>query len=339
MGKLRNHLLFWVLYIAFVVAIYYVKEPSLALHLLYEMASLPAKLLAVYSIIYWILPKYILGHQYLKAGIGLLIIMVVAVVMLHVSVSLTVYPVFFPVESTNITLSQPGKLISLFLDLLVVCSVAVVVKLIRDRELSDRRRLEREKTILDNELKLLKSQLHPHFLFNTLNGLYNCTLQEPELASKIVLMLSDLLRYIIYEGNKALVALSEDIQALKNYLELEKLRHGKNLTSTFTIKGNISNQPIPPLLLLPFVENAFKHKRSGGNRNIIEGKIVVDDHSLKFQLSNTTDIIHETAKNGGIGLLNVRQRLEHYYGKEYRLDISNNDGLYRVEINLPIHKV
>jgi len=124
---------------------------------------------------------------------------------------------------------------------------------------SQREKKELQSQTLQSELKFLKSQINPHFLFNTLNSLYALTLKKSDQAPEIVLKLSEMMRYMLYECNEREVPLSKEINYLKNYLELEKIRQGKKMEINFAMDGEVGHQKIAPLMFIPFVENSFKH--------------------------------------------------------------------------------
>ena len=191
---------------------------------------------------------------------------------------------------------------------------------------------------LQSELKFLKSQINPHFLFNTLNNLYALTLKKSDLAPEIVLKLSEMMRYMLYECNERMVPLSKEVNYIKNYLELEKLRQGKKFDIKFDLEGEIEHQKIAPLMFIPFLENSFKH---GLNNQISEGfvdiKLKIFDHSVEVDIENSKSPTLPSPsgkKSGGIGLVNVRRRLDLLYPDNYNLDIKNNPNTYHVNLKL-----
>jgi sensor histidine kinase YesM len=200
----------------------------------------------------------------------------------------------------------------------------------------DRRVLEQQKA--QTELRFLKSQINPHFLFNTLNNLYALTLKKSDLAPEIVLKLSDMMRYMLYECNEKTVPLSKEIRYIKNYLSLEEIRQGKEVEIQFEVEGDINDQLIAPLLFIPFIENCFKH---GVNRQLsnayVHLKISIDDTTVIMELKNSKpDIIPGlyNKKPGGIGQNNVKHQLELLYPKKHKLTIEESPSFYFVTLNL-----
>lgn len=338
MLKIVKHIGFWILYIVFIVSIYYVQEPNLGLHLVYELASLPAKLFCVYFSLYVILPRFLLEKKYGHAALQFAFLLVVGVFLLRFLVVMIVYPIYFPGAQSTVLPSDPSKLISPLLDLMIATTLATIIKLLHQREREEFNRLRLEKSNIQNELELLKSQLHPHFLFNTLNGLYSQILTNPDMAANMVVALSDLLRYIIYEGRKVLVQVRDDLDCVENYIALERTRHASRLDLKFSVAGTAMDRRIPPLLLLPFVENAFKH---GVSRNYdtcwIYCDIQVNEEFLVFNLKNSVDHDPEdTLKPVGIGISNVRQRLEYLHPGQFSLETQLVDKQYYVRLKIPI---
>lgn len=187
---------------------------------------------------------------------------------------------------------------------------------------------------IEAELKFLKSQIHPHFLFNTLNNLYALTLKKSDLAPDMVLKLSEMLDYMLYHSNEKEVLLKEEIELIRAYLELEKIRYGTRLHLTTTIQGDSNGRYIAPLLLLPFVENSFKHGASSKTDPQIDLFIGINDSFLELNIANTYQEQSVESYTEGIGLKNIQRRLEIQYKDRYELDMSTNDGLFKVEFRL-----
>ncbi len=192
---------------------------------------------------------------------------------------------------------------------------------------------------LQSELKFLKSQINPHFLFNTLNSLYALTLKKSEIAPEIVLKLSEIMRYMLYECNEKEVPLSKEINYIKNYLELERLRQGKEMVIDFNLTGKPENHLIAPMIFIPFIENAFKH---GLNKQLKGGFVIINmtinDDTVVFDIENniSVPIDHKSLANnqGGIGLSNVKRRLKLLYPKRHKLIIRENQEKYKVSLTI-----
>lgn len=203
---------------------------------------------------------------------------------------------------------------------------------------NQREKQELAKETLQSELKFLKSQINPHFLFNTLNSLYALTLKKSDQAPEIVLKLSEMMRYMLYDCNEKKVALQKEVAYITNYLELEKLRHGKKMNIHLEINGEVNDQEIAPLLFIPFIENCFKH---GISNRIEEGFVKIkldirqDDLVIMVENSKSPTMPSTLGKrSGGIGLINVKRRLELLYSNAYTLDIESSPTTYSVHLTL-----
>lgn len=229
-----------------------------------------------------------------------------------------------------------------FVTTFVVGLISTLGKIVLDWWQHLRVKKELETQTMQSELRFLKSQINPHFLFNTLNNLYALTLKKSDKAPEIVIKLSEMMRYMLYECNEKQVLLSKEINYIRNYLDLERLRQGKNIEINFDVEGSISEQQIAPLMFIPFLENSFKH---GLNNHISQGfvniKLAVSDHLVYFFIENSKPSNSPTPnpnrKSGGIGLVNVKRRLNILYPNNYELDISNNPKSYAVTLNINLN--
>ncbi|HEV3325852.1 MAG TPA: histidine kinase, partial [Puia sp.] len=250
---------------------------------------------------------------------------------------------------------------------------------LKDWMLQEKKLREKERQQIALELNFLKSQVHPHFFFNTLNNLYSLTLQKSDLAPEVVLKLSNLMSYMLYESGAALVPLDKEIANLENYIDLERLRFGNRLSLSFEKEGlfmpphgdthprdQLTNGPhppdsirIPPLILLTFVENSFKH---GMGSSIGDGRISISlkiqQQELLFTIDNSMETRHSTTSHhaatdhrstpagplkpptepttNGIGLKNVIRRLDLLYGPRYRLDLAETGDNFHVTLKMPL---
>ncbi len=189
------------------------------------------------------------------------------------------------------------------------------------------------------ELQALKNQLNPHFLFNTLNNLYALTLKKSDHAPEMVLKLSEMMRYMLYEGNAGLVPLENEIQYLRNYLDLERIKQTEGFDITMEVEGNPSPYKIPPMIFLPFIENSIKH---GLNRSIDQGfihiRITIKDNQLYFHISNSTAETTSPQRSGGIGIPNVKNRLAMLYPHAHQLEMHASERQYQVSLQIDLSK-
>ena len=192
-----------------------------------------------------------------------------------------------------------------------------------------------EKQNLEQQLEYLKYQINPHFLMNTLNNIHALVDFDPEKAKSTILELSKMMRFVLYEGNKKGVPLDREIAFMQNYITLMKLRYTDKVRITVKVPESIPNNEVPPLMFITFVENAFKHGVSYRQDSFIDIEISINDGYLIFCCSNSR-IPKEEDKHGGVGLANVKQRLDLIYKDRYKLDINDEPSHYTVKLNIPL---
>lgn len=228
-----------------------------------------------------------------------------------------------------------------------IVTIYLSIKIFRDILDIQQRNLMLERDNLALELSFLKSQINPHFLFNTLNSVYTRTVDVDEQASDIVLKLSDLMRYSLYGANEEKVALSDELEYIENYLDLEKYRHSRNLVDiSFAMEGSVNGCKIAPLLLISFVENAFKHGVNISRKlSFVHVSAVIEDTTLYFTVQNSLPSKEESSlskakkqKPGGIGLFNTRKRLEMIYPNRHRITVNSTDTEYEVMVQIDLDK-
>ncbi|MBO9204770.1 MULTISPECIES: sensor histidine kinase [Niastella] len=200
-------------------------------------------------------------------------------------------------------------------------------------------RLEKEKA--NTELLFLKMQINPHFLFNSLNNIYSLALKKDTMAPTSILKLAEVMRYMIYESNENAVPLQKEIEYLNNYIDLQKLRTRDNASVVCNITGEPANRYIAPLILLVFIENGFKHGiKATIHQSYVNIQINITDEQLQMRVENSKGVIDEVEKdaNRGLGLENVKRRLELLYPGKYELTIHDTDKKYLAVLQLPLQK-
>jgi two-component system LytT family sensor kinase len=197
------------------------------------------------------------------------------------------------------------------------------------------RKIELEK--ITTELEYLKAQINPHFLFNSINTIYFQIDKQNASARETLSKFSDMLRYQLYECNGHEIPVEKEIGYLKNYVELQRLRKDENYTIEFSNSDDMKNFTLPPLLLVPFVENAFKHvSHFTDKKNVIKVDLSKAGNFFRFSVFNTKDQAHRVSENGGIGLKNVKRRLELSYKDRYLLDIQDTPENFTVNLELHV---
>ncbi|TXH28164.1 MAG: sensor histidine kinase [Cyclobacteriaceae bacterium] len=200
---------------------------------------------------------------------------------------------------------------------------------------SKRRQIENEK--LTAELNFLKAQINPHFLFNTLNNLYYLAYTKSDNTTEVIAKLSQMMRYMIYDSNHTQVLLSKEIEYMQNYISLERLRLNNQIPIKFEVIGNPDNLRIAPLVLITFLENAFKHGVSGNNAKAwVSVTIQLEGKQLIYTVENSKPDSANLHEKSGIGLQNVKRRLDLSYPKQYNLNIEDKKDVYFVQVTLTL---
>jgi two-component system, LytTR family, sensor histidine kinase AlgZ len=212
-----------------------------------------------------------------------------------------------------------------------------MLKFVEDWFVLDAKKKEIENEKLTAELRFLKAQVNPHFLFNTLNNLYYLATVNSPKTPEVIDKLSQMMRYMLYDTNHQKVPLTKEIDYMKNYIDLEKLRLDNQVPIKFSTAGNTDNIQIVPLIFITFLENAFKHGVSNNSKNaFVNISIEMTDKNCTYIVENSKlpTKIENTTEKSGIGLQNVNRRLELSYPDNYKLDISENETSYKVTLSL-----
>lgn len=218
---------------------------------------------------------------------------------------------------------------------LIFVFLSIVLQFTMDWFRNDRIRRELENQKLSSELAFLKSQINPHFLFNSLNSIYSLAYQRSENTPEAILKLSEIMRYMLYECNDHKVDLGKELQYLQNYIDLQIVRFGRRAHVDFEINGILGHQQIVPMILISFVENGFKHGIANDPEHPIRLKIDVTDQRLEFFMSNKKHLSNKD-ETSGIGLANVKRRLDLLYKGKYQLKIRNESDHYTCKLILDL---
>ena len=301
----------------------------------YSLISLAFYIIIVYFNLYYLIPNYLTQKTFLVYGALLLL----AALLLTPIKALILYFLYsqHPIFQEYVVFNQH----LLFLSTFLIAGSSTIAKILNDWLRHQRERKELETQTMQSELRFLKSQINPHFLFNTLNSLYALTLKKSEKAPEIVIKLSEMMRYMLYECNERRVPLRKEVKYLQNYLDLERLRQGQNVDIDLEITGNIKDQQIAPLMFIPFLENSFKH---GLNNQLEEGfvkiRLDIGEDGINLNIENSKPDARPrqdlNKPSGGIGLVNVKRRLNLMYPNHYELSIDDNPKTYHVNLALDL---
>jgi sensor histidine kinase YesM len=299
--------------------------------------------LAVYFNLYFLIPRYLQKDRLTAYVIYLAITIVCASSLINTGYYLSAFlahctiKTMFGAEAGSFFhffgTSLPSTLASM--------TLAMSIKLTKNWIQAERKQQLMEKEKLETELKFLKYQFNPHFLFNSINSIFFLIHKNPDMASDSLAKFSGLLRYQLYECNDQQISLDKEITYLKNFIELEKLRQNRNVEVIFEIEQRCTAYlGIAPFILMTFVENAFKHvSKNTDNPNWISIKLKADEQQLELLIANSTspfEMNDDVVNYGGIGLKNVQRRLDLVYPDKYELDIQHANNCFEVKLRLKL---
>lgn len=331
------HLFFWIVVWFFFIYFFSYNSTNSNYISWFSSFLLPVTMATTYFVVYFLIPKYLLKKKYkqfILYGVYTLIFSTYLIVV-------TILGCFIFLSNLQIAQMPPMSRNYIFILILVYLVVGLVsfVSLLnhnfntisKNKELQNKI-LETQLQIKNQELQYLKKQIHPHFLFNTLNTIYGFALKQSKDTPEIILKLSNLLDYILYQVTKPKVSLKEEVLHIKEYIELEKIRFQDTLKVDF--KSDIISEEIEvaPMLLIPFVENAFKHGNIIGGFLRVEVVVSILENKLNFSIKNTVLNRDGTQNEVGIGLENIRKRLDLVYKDNYQLKIENNNHWFTVNL-------
>jgi sensor histidine kinase YesM len=358
--RFRRHLAFWVFWWLFQGLLYSVigfsGRHSYPLQLLdstlESLAYMIAHMSLAYALMYFVIPRYVLKQKYGQTALWVAICFL-GVAILSTILSVTIIPEIqqwiLHDDYENYLRERAYRRIhkSLMAGLrggITIGGIAASIKLMKHWYVKEQRNLQLQKENAEAQLQLLKAQVHPHFLFNTLNNIYSHTQNTAPVASQLVMGLSDMLRFMLYECNQPQVPLSKELKMIRDYISLEQIRYDDQLDVHVDLPADTDNLVIAPLLLLPLVENCFKH----GTSNMIEQpwlslQVNIENNRMYLKLMNGKS--NNVNKNNykGIGILNVKKRLDLLYPGKHELAITDEEEVFIVNLwleldNLPLTK-
>lgn len=331
-----SHVIFWVAWIAMNTVFLGSYENTYLRQFYVELYELPEKMLVAYLNLYWLIPAFLMKRKYWMYGISLSVMIVGMAFIMRAIYVLWLAPTYFP-DTVNLPFFHTYRLLKyIFYNINGVVIITTGFRLFNYWYYQQQLNNELAQEKLKAELGYLRGQLHPHFLFNTLNNIYSLCLDKSDLAPGVVLKLSDLLSYMLYDSEKERIELLKDIERLKSYLELERVRYGNRLNISFNRSGDMQGRQIAPLIMLPFVENAFKHGFDNDLNNIwITIDIKLKDDMLYMKIKNS---LNKTPQGvppaNGIGLQNIRRRLELLYPGKHSLELIPDSDYFEVDLKI-----
>ncbi|MDH3648470.1 MAG: histidine kinase, partial [Saprospiraceae bacterium] len=330
-----QHLAFWA--VAFVLLLKLFAEHSLwnKTDLIYTLLFLLSLIVGVYINLRILIPRFLNRKQW-PLYVGL----VLAVICLTVLWNEFIFEVFAD-------WIFPGYFFISYYTYFEIAQFAVVILLLTtliklskswfELQEAQSRMMELEGVQRRTELEALRAQVNPHFLFNNLHSIYSLALTEDKSTAEVILKLSDVLRFMLYESNADQIELHKELDCIQHYFDLQKVRLQDNAEIDFHQEGDPNRLKIAPLLLMPLVENSFKHGiLSSSNKTIVRGNIQIKDNQIEFSLYNRRMNKEGEPAHSGIGLQNLKRRLELIYPDKHNLKISSNDESYEVYLQLTL---
>lgn len=340
--KTIGHTVFWTISIAFISFIFYLYNSNFNITLIAKAIITNAGFaMAVYINLYLLIPKFLKQKSYIFYVFWLIVLLTASSLVVQLIIFYPLRKVLHISESFSAFDNNIHS--AFFFATLGYVAVSSFLKFIKDwismQDLNYKlAKIEQQK--LEAELKTLKGQLNPHFLFNSLNNIYSLALVKSGKVPDLILQLSDLMRHIIYESKEKYISLGKEIEFVNNFITLQKIRVSENVKIEYAIQGEIPSAKIAPLLFEPFIDNAFKHGLPGNEgEDFIE--IIFNFNQpevLDFSISNNFEE-HENPghKNSGIGISNVKQRLKLLYNQnDYALTTKKEDHIFSVHLQLQL---
>ncbi|NOR75487.1 MAG: hypothetical protein GQ525_10050 [Draconibacterium sp.] len=340
--KITGHLIFWVSSITLFTLSFYFYEEQIDLNLIVKaFITNIGFAVGVYFNIYYLLPKFLKHKHYIFYIFWLIVLVTLSSLLIQF---LFIYPFHKLFGSSELFATFNANTHSAFffatLGYIVITSLLKLIKEWLAMQDLNLKLAKSERQKLEAELKSLKGQLNPHFLFNSLNNIYSLALIKSDKVPELILKLSDLMRHIIYESKENYISLDKELDFVDNFIALQKIRTADQTKIKYTINGNILSGKIAPLLFEPFIDNAFKHGLPGTDKlDFINIKFdFIESNYIQFLAENNfEESTNFNKKSSGIGIENVKQRLKFLYkSDEYNLTIKKENHIFSVSLKLKI---
>lgn len=335
-NRLVQHLLFWAVSFYVLMQLFAYSEEIAKVDVIYTLLFHLSIWMAVYLNLSWLIPIYFKAEKY-----GLYFLLLTVTICISIAFNLLTFnylsDILFP-GYYFIDYYGFWEISQFILAFVIVTSLIKLSKSwFKYREMQAQlRRLEAEKNA--TELSALKSQLNPHFLFNSLNNLYSLALDKDDRTPGLILRLSQTMRYLLYESNANYVPLENEVEHLHNFVEMQRLRVGEKAKISFEVQGESGKKQIAPLLFLPIVENGFKHGIKGDTEGaFINMQLQVLDNQVIFKAENNKGIVDDVEYgqySGGVGLENLRRRLNLLYPDKHCLELIDGINTFTVELKI-----
>jgi two-component system, LytTR family, sensor histidine kinase AlgZ len=332
--RVLRHVAFWVLQTLMISLAWSGLFKSFGMLLFLNSTWIPPSIIFCYPFMYWVLPQFLLKGRYLQFGIMVFLWTFLGWL---INYCFRLY-IFIPLRTVMVNTQfghnagQQGSLFSLIATWCFLSTIVLFKHWLKKQQ--EWMQAQKEKVIA--ELQLLKAQVHPHFLFNTLNNIYSFSLTNSPKTPGLILKLSSLLSYMLYDCKADQVLLAKEVEVMRDYVDLERERYGNKIEISWNIEGDIDKKYIAPLMLLPFLENAFKHGTSEQlEKPWLSFDLVVKSNMLKCKVANSKNEFVPVSESG-IGIENVRKRLDFLYPEKHELKINDEGEFFVASLSLAL---
>jgi len=355
--RLQRHLLFWGFWWLFQGFLYSfvpaassdIYWESLQVSMIESFIFMLSHLFLAYSLMYFVIPRFLLTQRYRATALWTFILFIATAFfstflgtyiinpLRNYLVSAGYFHAFF--ERTHSIVYR--SLLAGLRGGITIGGIAAAIKLMKYWYVKEQRNLQLQKENVEAQLQLLKAQVHPHFLFNTLNNIYSHTQDTAPVAAQLISGLSDILRFILYESSQPLVPLSKELKMMQDYISLEQIRYGNKLDLHIDLPEKTNDLYIAPLLMLPLIDNCFKH----GASNMLEQpwiSLQINLRGKEMQMKLLNGKTNEERKNNhppGIGIQNVQKRLTLLYPGKHELAITNEEDVFIVNLTIELERI
>ena len=329
-NRILSHIAFWLAILFMYTFFPFIYKGNFWEILKNNLFFLPQDIIAVYFVLYVLFPKYLVP---LKLFRFILFTLITIIFLTSISIFVTNYilPKLYYTEAAE---SIPEQFSNSLFILLSITGMAATIKYVRLNIINQFQKAEISMKQMESELKYLRSQINPHFLFNSLNNIDELIYEDQEKASKAIFYLSEILRYVLKESELKTVEAPQEIEFIENYINFIRFSFKNKDFIQCSIEGVYSNRQIPPLLFIPIIENAVKYVDRKAKPTGIDIKFTFNKNQFQLECTNHVSEFINTNNKNGIGLKNLKRRLELSYPDNHLLDISQNGNLFRVQLKI-----
>lgn len=336
--RIYLHVSYWICVVLFLSLLWGTRYHNYWICFYNELFFLPVKLGVTYFTLYFILPKLLYRRRYMAFGVAGILTMFLGGLLQRLLVFYSAIP-YLGFSGPDSSVIDPTEILNHIINIISVMIIPLVIKLHGHQLESENKILTLLQEKTKAELLFLRNQIQPHFFFNVLNDLYAMALKKSDKTAEMILKLSDLMRYVLKESTADFVSFEKELNYIQNYIDLEKLRYGKRLRVDVNITGDFTKHKITPLLLLPFVENAFKHSSTNndaGDWIRICASITDDEFTLVVENSYDAEVEKQRNVSSGVGIKNVCERLNILYSGKHHLESNCSENSYFSKLSISL---